>query len=210
MTSAQQIALWADKLRDISAFGLLFTDSNYDSERYRQIQDLAIEMMAAAAGEPIEDIEPLRAAVFNRPTPFSTGDGAVIDNDGRILLIRRADNGMWALPGGALEVGETPAAGTVREVLEETGVSCEAVKMVGVFDSRLCGSVTRHHLYHFVFLCKPLDGHPVLEASHAHEVLGMNWYTQEALPEDIDPGHVSRIPVAFQVWKDHRPAFFDR
>jgi ADP-ribose pyrophosphatase YjhB (NUDIX family) len=82
------------------------------------------------------------------------GDGAVIDPDGRLLMDRRADNGMWAMPGGALEVGETPAEGVVWEVLEETGVHCRPVAMVGVFDSRLCGTESRHHLYHFVFLCR--------------------------------------------------------
>jgi ADP-ribose pyrophosphatase YjhB (NUDIX family) len=167
-------------------------------------------MLAAATGEPLADLELLRATVLSRPTPFSGGDAAVIDDDGRILLIRRADNQMWAMPGGALEVGETPAQGVVREALEETGVPCEPVSLVGVFDSRLCGSLTRHHLYHFVFLCRPLNGGERGKASHAHEVLDVQWFAQDALPEDVDPGHASRIPEAFRVWRGDPCPFFDR
>lgn len=89
----------------------------------------------------------------------------MIDDKGQILLIQRADNGKWAMPGGAFEVGETPAEGVVRETLEETGVPCRAMSLVGVFDSRFCGTTSRHHLYHFVFLCEPLNNREVEKPS---------------------------------------------
>jgi ADP-ribose pyrophosphatase YjhB (NUDIX family) len=200
MITTQQIALWADQLRDVAAQGLHWSNSRYDVDRYRAIQTIAMTMLAAATGEPVEALEPLRATVFSHVTPFAVGDAAVIDDAGRILLVQRADNAQWAMPGGALEVGETPAQGVVREALEETGVACQAVALVGVFDSRLCGTLSRHQLYQFVFLCRPLgDGQPG-PASHAHEVLGTGWFAEDALPADIDPGHVTRIPVAFRVW----------
>ena len=210
MITTQQIALWADQLRDIAAQGLFFSDSRYDIDRYRTVQSLAMAMLAAATGEPVEELEPLRATVFSHVTPFSVGDAAVIDDAGRILLIQRADNRQWAMPGGALEVGETPAQGVVREALEETGVACQPVALAGVFDSRLCGTLSRHHLYQFVFLCRPVAGQPPGPASHAHEVLDARWFAEDALPADIDPGHITRIPVAFQVWHQQAPAFFDR
>jgi ADP-ribose pyrophosphatase YjhB (NUDIX family) len=155
-------------------------------------------------------MEPLRSTVLSRPTPFAVGDAAVINGAGEILLIRRADNGRWAMPGGALAVGETPAQGVVREALEETGVRAEAVQLVGVYDSRLCGSVTAHHLYQFVFLCKPLSGGSSEPASHAQEVLDTGWFAEEALPDDLDPGHLSRIPDAFRAWRGKALAYFDR
>lgn len=210
MTVAQQIALWADKLRDLSAFGLRFSQNIYDRAHYHTVQDIAMAMLALATSEPLEQMEPLRAPVFSRPTPFAVGDAAVIDNLGRILLIQRAENRMWAMPGGALEVGETPAEGVVREAFEETGVQCQAVALIGVFDSRLCGSVTRHHLYHFTFLCQPLPDSTVKEPSHHTEVLGTHWFAENDLPDEIDPGHITRIPEAFRVWRGDTRAFFDR
>ncbi len=208
MEPSLQIALWADRLRDISATGLRFCRSVYDRERYRSLQNLAIEMTALASDQSITALEPLRDTMFSRPTPLVGADAAVIDGGGRMLLIRRADDGCWAMPGGALEVGETPAAGAVRECLEETGVSCRATDLVGVFDSRLCGSRDLHHLYHFVFLCHPLD-EPRREAEYGIEVRDQGWFTEKEVPLELSPGHGVRLRHAFRVWKGDK-SFFDQ
>lgn len=210
MTTAEQIALWADQLRAMSAHGLRFVDNVYDEERYRAITEIALAMTALASGETLADLEPLRDTVLSHTTPFAVGDAAVIDEQERILLIRRADNGLWAMPGGVLEVGETAAAGVVREALEETGVFCEAVGLVGIFDSRFCGTKSRHHLYQIIFHCRPLPNPSLAQPSHAHEVMETGWFTEAELPETIDPGHITRIPIAFQVHRGERPPFFDR
>ena len=207
---AQQLALWADKLRDLSALGLRFADNRYDRDHYRAVQEIAMAMLALATDTSLEEMEPLRAPIFDRPTPLTTGDAAVIDDQGRILLIRRADNGLWAMPGGALEVGETPAEGAAREALEETGVRCEPVALVGAFDSRLRGSLTSHHLYQFVFLCRPLPGAPQEPPSHANEVLDVRWFPEHDLPPDMDPGHVPCISHVYRVWHGDVRAFFDQ
>jgi ADP-ribose pyrophosphatase YjhB (NUDIX family) len=211
MIPAQQIALWADKLRDISAMGLIFSKNFHDRENYQTLQTMALEMLALATGEPLELLEPLRATVFSRPAPIPTADAAIINAAGQILLIRRGDNNMWAMPGGATAVGETPAEAAAREALEESGVACQPVALVGVYDSRLCGTPARHHLYQFVFLCRPLDERRwVQPPSHAIEVRGSEWFAEEALPLDIDPGHVRRIPDAFCAWHGEQRTFFDR
>lgn len=57
----------------------------------------------------------------------------VPDNDGRILLIRRTDNGYWSVPGGGLEPGESVREATAREVKEETGIACEVTGLVGIY-----------------------------------------------------------------------------
>ena len=210
MTVVEQIASWADRLRDVSAMGLHFSKNIHDEAAFRTVQTIAMEMLALTAGETIAQIEPLRGPIFSRPTPLAVGDAAVIDGEGRILLIQRADNGKWAMPGGALEVGETPAEGVVREALEETGVHCRPISLVGVFDSRLCGTTSRFHLYQFVFLCEPLNRQEVVEPSHAIEVTDKGWFPEDGLPENLDPGHRLRIPEAFRVWHGDGRAFFDR
>lgn len=57
----------------------------------------------------------------------------VAREDGAILLIRRTDNGNWALPGGKIEMRESVAMAAVRETLEETGVKCEVTGLAGVY-----------------------------------------------------------------------------
>lgn len=207
--TTQQIALWADRLRDISANGLMFTQNPYERENYETIQEIAVTMLAAVSGQPVAELEVLRGPVIARATPYAVGDAAVINDRGEILLIQRADNHKWAMPGGALAVGETPAQGVVREALEETSVRCEAVALVGVFDSRLCGTISRHHMYQFLFLCRPLEIQSPGTASHAHEAADVQWFAQHNLPDNIDPGHMSRIPQAYRVWLGDSTVFYD-
>ncbi len=58
---------------------------------------------------------------------------AIFDEQGRILLTRRADNGQWCLPGGRLESGESVTEACEREVLEETGLTVRVTRLVGVY-----------------------------------------------------------------------------
>lgn len=58
---------------------------------------------------------------------------AIFDEQGRVLLTKRTDNGQWCLPGGAVEAGESVAEGCEREVLEETGLSVRVKRLVGVY-----------------------------------------------------------------------------
>lgn len=67
----------------------------------------------------------------NSVVPSTTA--VVTDDDGRVLLVHRVDNGLWALPGGGMELGESIEDCAVREVKEETGLDVEIVSLVGVY-----------------------------------------------------------------------------
>jgi ADP-ribose pyrophosphatase YjhB (NUDIX family) len=60
-------------------------------------------------------------------------NAAVVNEEGDLLLIRRTDNGNWALPGGAIDLGESVTQAAVRETLEETGIDCEVTGIVGIY-----------------------------------------------------------------------------
>src|ERR1700728_2191431 len=66
-------------------------------------------------------------------TPFVGCDVFIIDQTNHVLLIRRRDNGFWALPGGCQDLGETPAECACRECFEETGFTVTCTRLLGVF-----------------------------------------------------------------------------
>jgi ADP-ribose pyrophosphatase YjhB (NUDIX family) len=58
----------------------------------------------------------------------------LIENEaGEILMIRRSDNGNWAIPGGAIDLGESLIQAAKRETLEETGIECEINGVIGIY-----------------------------------------------------------------------------
>ncbi len=62
----------------------------------------------------------------------------VFDDAGRLLLVRQRDGGVWSTPGGAMELGESPADAMVREVWEETGLLVEPLRIAGVYGGSEC------------------------------------------------------------------------
>ena len=94
--------------------------------------------------------------------PF-VGVGAVIVQDGRVLIVKRKYDplaGQWSIPGGAVELGETLEASIAREMLEETGLEIEVGPVIEVFD-RITRDEQGSVRYHFVlvdYLCWPIGG----------------------------------------------------
>lgn len=208
ISPAEQIALWADKLRDLSAAGLEYSNNPYDTTRYKAIQTLSMEMLAYASGQSLETLEPLRSNIFSRMSPVVAGAAAVIDKDGKILLMRRADNRLWSMPAGQMEVGETAAEAVVRETLEETGVRCIPKALVGVYDSRRWDRGMLHHVYKFTFLCEPLENQ-IPEPFDPHETLEIGWFAEGELPAELQKGHDKRIRDAYKVRNGELGVYFD-
>jgi ADP-ribose pyrophosphatase YjhB (NUDIX family) len=57
----------------------------------------------------------------------------VVNDAGEMLMIRRSDNGNWAVPGGAIDLGESVTQAAIRETLEESGIECEITGLVGIY-----------------------------------------------------------------------------
>ena len=91
------------------------------------------------------------------------GVGAVIVDEGKVVLIRRRYEplaGQWSLPGGAVDIGETLEAGVAREMKEETGLDVEVGPVIEVFD-RIIKDEDERVRYHYVlvdYLCWPIGG----------------------------------------------------
>lgn len=93
----------------------------------------------------------------------AVGVGAVVVEDGRVVLIRRGKEplkGRWSVPGGTVELGETLPEALVREVREETGLLVRPLEVLLVFD-RIERDVSGRVVYHYVvvdYLCECLGG----------------------------------------------------
>jgi 8-oxo-dGTP diphosphatase len=125
------------------------------------------------------------------------GVGAVIIEDGRVLLVKRGHPplvGEWSIPGGVLELGETVRQAAVREAREETCLTVETADLLGVYD-RVLRDDNGHTLYHFVlvdFRCRRVGG----EAQAADDADEVRWFTPDEareLPLAEDTAEVIRL-----------------
>jgi 8-oxo-dGTP diphosphatase len=111
------------------------------------------------------------------------GVGAIIIEDSRVLLVKRARPPLqdhWSIPGGVLEVGELVRQAAVREAREETGLIVEPGELLGVYD-RVLRNREQRVQYHYVlidFLCRRLGG----ELQAADDAAEVRWFTREELP----------------------------
>ena len=103
--------------------------------------------------------------------------GVVLRSDGRVLAIKREDDGRWVPPGGVLELAETPQDGVVREVYEETGVKVRPTRLSGVYKNMRLGVVS------LAFVCEVVGG----EEHTSSEATRVCWLSPsdavEAMPE---------------------------
>ncbi|MFD7644748.1 NUDIX domain-containing protein [Kitasatospora sp. NPDC059795] len=136
----------------------------------------------------------LRELVGQRALWLSAVTLVVVDDDGRVLLGRRADTGEWALIGGIIDPGEQPADAAVRECLEETGVTVEPQALTSVTVSPVIDypNGDRCQYLELTFRCRPLAGEACVNDDESLEVA---WFHPDALPA-VDASVQERIALA--------------
>jgi ADP-ribose pyrophosphatase YjhB (NUDIX family) len=160
-----------DEIRTIARNGLTFADNPYDIERYERLMELASRWYGQALDLPPEEVRKRLAAELGYITPKVGTQAAIFDAEGRILLVLRADDRCWGLPGGWLEPNESPQEGAVREA-RVTG-------LIDVF-SRPAGSYDYPHaLVSVVYGCEVTGGH--LQTSH--ETLDLQYWRVEEVTD---------------------------
>ncbi|WP_439664153.1 NUDIX hydrolase [Lentzea sp. HUAS TT2] len=114
--------------------------------------------------------------------------GIVVDDEDRVLVIRRQDTGDWQAPGGVLELEESFEDGVRREVAEETGVAVDVERLTGVYKNLSRGIVA------LVFRCKALSG----SVSSTDEASEIRWMTRDEVRELMSPAFAVRVLDAFE------------
>src|SRR5918998_319492 len=172
---------WVRRLQAIAQSGLTYAKDPYDVERYEQVRTIAAELAASRSEATAERIDALFSGESGYATPKLDIRAVVLDGEGAVLLVREKEDGLWTLPGGWVDVGESPSEAVEREVREESGYEVRAVRLLALWDrDRHPHPPLPFHVYKIVFQCELLGGDPLAGST---ETEGVGFFSRGALPE---------------------------
>lgn len=170
----------ARELHAMSQVGLEYAQNGYETERYVRLRELAAEIISKQSALSEEEVQESFAMQPGYITPKIDVRAAVF-RDGKILLVKEANDGRWSLPGGWADVGDTPSQAIIREVREESGFDVRVLSVVGIYDANRVPDETMmpfYHAYKILFLATIIGG----EARSSHETPAVGFFGLGELP----------------------------
>jgi ADP-ribose pyrophosphatase YjhB (NUDIX family) len=206
---------WAESLAGVAQTGLGFTESQYERERFEEVLKIAgdikvaadegLEGVVDADGYVTEWMGNVGRGVPGYQTPKVAVGAAVANDEGKLLLIERADSGIWLYPTGWCDVGYSAPEVVVKEVLEETGIEVEIVRLIGVQDGMRLGQ-SRIPLYSLLFFCRAIGGELKL---HPLEVKNAGWFARDEIPTPTIGVERWGEPIFAAIDGERRDVFYD-
>lgn len=134
----------------------------------------------------------IRGLVGHQKIVMNAGACIITNENNEILLQLRGDDHFWGLPGGILEMGETPKETAIREVFEETGYHVEILSLLGDYHNfhKVWPGGDEAHIICFVYIGKIIGGEMKIDQK---ETLDLKWFRYDNLPEIDAIDHLNAI-----------------
>jgi ADP-ribose pyrophosphatase YjhB (NUDIX family) len=186
---------WTRRLQAIAQSGLTYAKDPYDVERYEQVRQIAAEIAASHTEAPVDRIDDLFSGESGYATPKLDIRAVVLNEQEEVLLVREKQDGLWTLPGGWVDVGESPSEAVEREVKEESGYEVRAVRLLALWDrDKHPHPPLPFHVYKIYFQCERLGGNALSGSTETSEV---GFFAQSYLPElslgRVTPWQIQRL-----------------
>ena len=198
---------WARKVQAIARNGLAFTHDPFDRERYTQLTELVASILSTELDIPVAQAKGFWEGEEGYVTPKVDVRGGIFE-DHRVLLVRERSDGKWTLPGGWVDVNDSPSGAVEREIFEESGYRARTLKLAALIDKRRHPHPPGiHHIYKLFFLCERTGGEPAVSS----ETDAVQFFPVQALPE-LSTGRVlaSQIERLYQHHLNPElPTYFD-
>jgi 8-oxo-dGTP pyrophosphatase MutT (NUDIX family) len=172
---------FVDEVQALARTGLHFSENPFDRERYARLLEASLREYDARTTMEPSAIRDRFESEIGYVTAKVGADAAVFDDDDRILLAHRADDGKWGLIAGWVDPNESPEATVVRELAEEAGVQARVDRLVGVFFREAHAGEHPHGTVSIVYLCSITGG---TLRPQVHEVSELAWRPID----DLEPG----------------------
>lgn len=191
----------ANSLLAISQNGLHFCKDPFDKERYEQIRKIAANIMSQKSSLSIEEIFNIYCE-HGYATPKLDVRGAVF-KDNKILMVEERFEKVWSLPGGWVDINDSPSEAVCREIFEESGFTTKAVKLIALLDTNRHSHPPRLlHTYKLFFLCELLGG----EKKESIETSAVDFFDKNKIPKNLSANRVTLTQIDLVYKHKHNPS----
>ncbi len=171
---------WAREIQHLSQTGLAFAVTDYEKQRYKKLMEITAEMVDHYTSLESEEFAKVLMVHPGYATPKIDVRAAIINDEGKILLVKEVMDKKWAMPGGWADVGDIPSEVAIRETKEESGYDVKPKKVIGVYDANRSGRPLEFfHAFKIIFLCDLLGG----EAKTSEETEDVAFFNIDELPQ---------------------------
>lgn len=168
------------RLKAIADTGLVYAEVPYDIERYEELKDISLKLMAHLSNEPFSKLDSFFLPQLDYPTPKVDVRGLIINENDEILMAQEGVDNKWTIPGGWADIGNTPKEVVVREIKEETGIDAEVVRLLAIYDKqRHEHPAEPYYIYKLMFFCRATGG----TLKPGFDMKGAAYFSLDALPE---------------------------
>jgi len=188
----------AKRLKTMSHLGLTYANNEYDADRYKELEQISLELMNMVTEHPLEILTTYFHQKKEYITPKVDIRAVIFNNENEILLVKEKSDGRWSLPGGWADIGLSPADVAVKEALEETGFTVKPVKLLAVMDKRCHTHPPELDYVYKIFIhCRIIHG----EYHPAFDILEVGFFARNAIP----PLSLDRVlPAQIDLMFDYR------
>jgi ADP-ribose pyrophosphatase YjhB (NUDIX family) len=185
------------RLLALSQTGLHFSQEEYDRERYREMGQIAGELLALESALSPEQLNKAWLVEDGYATPKIDVRGAVFRGD-QVLMVKERVDGKWTVPGGWADVNDTPSRAVEKEIEQESGFTARAVKLAAIFDrNRHNHPKFLFHVWKMFFICDITGG----DFRTSYETTDVRFFPVNDLPE-LSTGRTTAAQIE-RVYRHH-------
>lgn len=174
----------AKRVQAIAESGLHYTESDWDTDRYKELEKIVMEMISKITDQPFEVVKVALPDRYGYKTPKIDVRAVLINPENEILLVKERVDSRWSMPGGWCDIGFTPREVAEKEAQEEAGILLKAGRLLAVLDKKCHDHPEDLHYTYKIFIeCSAED----YSITTGMETLDVGFFKQDQLPELSTP-----------------------
>lgn len=174
----------AKRVQAIAESGLHYTESDWDTDRYKELEKIVMEMISKITDQPFEVVKVALPDRYGYKTPKIDVRAVLINPENEILLVKERVDCRWSMPGGWCDIGFTPREVAEKEAEEEAGILLKAGRLLAVLDKKCHDHPEDLHYTYKIFIECTAEDYSI---STGMETLDVGFFKQDQLPELSTP-----------------------